>query len=119
MELRNYVERTVGPFADDLLMQELVGLPPDRRRAAVRFTVDAVNELPSVMFLGVVCIATSVRAARAVPIVGPRLVGLLARHPLPLVGDYVRLIRSLGTARAYDEWPAEESEAARSLLTVG
>ena len=39
-------------------------------------------------------------------IVGPaRLAAFLARRPLPVVGDYVRLLLSLVFAFVWDRWP--------------
>ncbi len=34
-----------------------------------------------------------------------RVAGALAGHPLPVVGEYVRLLRSLAYAYVWDTWP--------------
>lgn len=73
------------------------------------FTVNAVTELPSAMLIGVVSIASAVRFLCAIPVVGRRMPAALAAHPLPLLGDYVRLVRSLTIARAFEDWPADLS----------
>ena len=36
---------------------------------------------------------------------GTIILGFVARRPLPLAGDYVRLVRSLGYAYVWDAWP--------------
>jgi hypothetical protein len=42
-----------------------------------------------------------------------RTVAFLARHPLPLLGEYVRLLRSLAYAYVWDTWPDTTSTGAR------
>ena len=94
----------VGPFAARLLAMDLPALPVERRDLVVEFTCRRVDGLPSVMRLGVVAIAVAVRGV----LVGPwrdSVVRLLGRTALPLVGEYVRLVRSLGYAYVWETWP--------------
>jgi hypothetical protein len=57
------------------------------------------------MRLGVGVVAIVVGAAGR--LIGlSRVVRLLAKRPLPVVGDYVRLVRSLGYAYVWETWPA-------------
>jgi hypothetical protein len=41
-----------------------------------------------------------------------RVVRLLAARPLPVVGDYVRLVRSLTYAYVWETWPATAADGA-------
>ena len=94
----------VGPFADRLLALDFPGLDAPRRRQAVQFTTRRVDGLPSVMRLGVLVIGAAFRALMLVP-GGDAVVRFLARTSLPLLGEYVRLIRSLGYAYIWETWP--------------
>jgi hypothetical protein len=94
----------VGPFADRLLAADLPALDDHRRAEVTAFTARRVDGMPSIMRIGVVCIAATVRVALAAP-GGNSVVGFLARHPLPLLGEYVRLIRSLGYTYVWETWP--------------
>ena len=97
--------RVVAAFSDEVIAHDLPALPDERRAAVVAFAVRRIDGLPSPMKLGVGLIAVLVGAVGR--IVGlRRLVGMLARRPLPVLGDYVRLVRSLGYAYVWDTWPA-------------
>ncbi len=94
----------VRPFADWLLARDLPGLGADRRRATVGFVLRRMDDLPEPMQLGVLFIALAARLLLGFP-GGTILLGFVARRPLPLAGDYVRLVRSLGYAYVWDAWP--------------
>lgn len=94
----------VGPFADRLLALDLPGLPAARRDQVIAFATRRIDGLPSFMRIGVVIIAAAVRAVLVVP-GSDRTVAFFARTPLPLIGEYVRLIRSLGYAYIWETWP--------------
>src|SRR6187200_1701318 len=94
----------VGPFADRLLALDLPDLPGERRAEVIAFTTRRIDGLPSVMRIGVLLIAALFRLLLVVP-GGSAVVGLVARTPLPLLGEYVRLIRSLGYAYIWETWP--------------
>jgi hypothetical protein len=94
----------VGPFADRLLALDLPGLDPSRRRLVVDFAARRVDGLPSIMNLGVLCLAAVFRVLMALP-GSTALLRVLARTALPLAGEYVRLIRSLGYAYIWETWP--------------
>jgi len=94
----------VGPFAERLLALDLPDLPASRRDDAIGFTVRRIDGLPSVMHIGVLVIAAVFRCI----LIAPRsdgFVRFVARAPLPVVGEYVRLIRSLGYAYIWETWP--------------
>jgi hypothetical protein len=93
----------VGPFADRLLRLDLPELDAARRDEVVAFTCRRVDGLPSVMRLGVVIIAAVFRGGLAVG--GDALVRVVSRLALPLVGEYVRLIRSLAYTYIWETWP--------------
>ena len=102
----------VQPFADWLLARDLPGLADARRDETVRFVIRRVDGLPTPMALGVAAIAIVSRAVLAVP-GGHALLGALAARPLPVVGEYVRLVRSLGYAYVWDTWPDSRSDGSR------
>ena len=56
------------------------------------------------MKVGVTAVAALVAILGKV-VGGARLTALLARHPVPLFGEYVRLVRSLTYAYVWDTWP--------------
>jgi hypothetical protein len=94
----------VGPFADRLLAIDLPALDDQRRDQVVAFTAGRVDGMPSVMRIGVFTIAAAVRVIMLMP-GGRGVVGVLARRPLPLLGEYVRLVRSLGYTYIWEHWP--------------
>ena len=95
----------VAAFCDELIARDLPDLPADRRAAVVGFAGRRIAALPSPMRLGVGLVAIVVGCAGR--LVGwRRLVHLLAVRPLPVFGEYVRLVRSLGYAYVWETWPA-------------
>jgi hypothetical protein len=103
--------RFVAEFSDGVLAADLSALPPDRRAETVAFTEGRIAGLPSPMKLGVGAVAIAVGVAGR--LVGTaRIARLLARRPLPVVGDYVRLVRSLGYAYIWETWPATAADGA-------
>jgi hypothetical protein len=103
----------VGPFADRLLAFDFPALDPTRRGEVVRFAARRVDGLPSVMRLGVLIIAAVVRVVMAFP-GSDAVLRFLATSALPLLGEYVRLIRSLGYAYIWETWPETRSDGAAS-----
>jgi hypothetical protein len=102
----------VGPFADRLLRLDLPRLDDDRRAEVISFAARRIDGLPSVMHLGVLLLAAVFRVVVALP-GSTALVSLLARAPLPLIGEYVRLIRSLGYAYVWETWPDTRPDGGR------
>jgi hypothetical protein len=94
----------VGPFAERLLRIDLPDLAPDRRGDAIAFACRRIDGLPSVMHLGVLAIAATVRVLVALP-GADAIVRLIGRLALPLIGEYPRLIRSLAYAYVWETWP--------------
>ena len=101
----------VGPFADLLLERDLPSLDPARRREVVAFVVRRVDGLPSVMHLGVLLIAGLVRPALALPW-RQAVIGFMSSTTLPLLGEYPRLVRSLGYAYVWETWPDTATDGA-------
>jgi hypothetical protein len=102
---------TVHPFAAALLRDELPELAPARRDAACDFTIRRVISMPSVTRFGVLVIASAMRAVLTMP--GGRRAGRwLSAHPLPLIGEYPRLIRSLTFAYIWETWPDTRASGA-------
>ena len=101
----------VGPFADRLLALDLPELDGARRAEVVAFAARRVDGMPSVMRLGVLVIAAVFRVLLLLP-GSSALVRFVARVPLPLLGEYVRLIRSLGYAYVWETWPETQPTGA-------
>ncbi len=104
--------RLSAPVAEVLLQRDLPGLPPDDRAVAAAFVAGRLDRLPSPLLLGVTVVALLYRLVLAAP-GGPHLVRALARVPLPLVGEYPRLVRSLGLAFVYETWPDRRADGGR------
>lgn len=69
--------------------------------------------LPTPMRLGVGVVALVVEGVGR--LVGPaRLTATLARRPLPVLGEYVRLVRSLAYAYVWETWPDTAPDGAPS-----
>jgi hypothetical protein len=103
--------RLVEEFSDRLLAVDLPRLPAERRSETVAFAGRRIVTLPSPMRSGLTIVAVAVAGAQRV--VGRRrVVRLLAARPLPVVGDYVRLVRSLTYAYVWETWPATAADGA-------
>jgi hypothetical protein len=108
---------SIADFADHLVAHDLPGLPDDRRAEAVAFAVRRIGHLPSPMKVGVTLVATVVAVAGTL-VGGARVAALMARHPLPVLGEYVRLVRSLTYAFVWDTWP-QTDPTGRPLAASG
>lgn len=112
----------VGPYADRLLALDLPDLPADRRDEVVEFVARRVDGLPSVMHLGVLLLGVGFRLALAMGGAfangGDRVVRRLSSLPLPLVGEYSRMIRSLGYAYVWETWPDTTATGAPNDVEV-
>jgi len=95
---------SIADFADHLVVHDLPGLPDDRRAETVAFAGRRIAHLPSPMKVGVTAVAALVAILGKI-VGGARLTALLARHQVPLLGEYVRLVRSLTYAYVWDTWP--------------
>jgi hypothetical protein len=96
--------RAVAEFSDRLLAHDLPGLPADRRAEVVDFAGRRIAGLPSPMRLGVGLVAATTAGVGRVA--GTRrVVQFAARRPLPVLGEYVRLVRSLAYAYVWETWP--------------
>jgi hypothetical protein len=104
--------RIVAPFADVLLSADFPDLPSDRRAEVVRFIERRAATVPSFTRFGVTVIGALYRMLMAAP-GGDRIVCALAAMPIPVVGDYPRLVRSLGYAYIWDRWPDTTSTGGR------
>lgn len=98
------LDRIVGPFAELLLAADLPQLPLQRRAEVVQFVQRRARAVPSFTRFGVTMIGLLYRALIAIP--GGRTVArLLASRSIPVLGEYPRLIRSLGYAYIWEHWP--------------
>ena len=101
----------VEEFSDRLLAIDLPALPAERRNQAVQFASRRIATLPSPMRSGIAVVAVAVAGAGR--LAGRRrVVGLLATRPVPVFGDYVRLVRSLSYAYVWETWPATAANGA-------
>lgn len=94
----------VARFSSRLVAHDFPRLPDTRRDDTVAFATRRIVAMPAPMALGVAVVAVVVDGLTRVG--GDRAVRLVARRPLPVVGDYVRLVRSLATAYVWDTWPS-------------
>ena len=98
------LDRIVGPFAELVLAADMPQLSPQRRAEVVQFVQRRAAAVPSFTRFGVTLIGLFYRALIAAP--GGRPVArLLVLRSLPVLGDYPRLIRSLGYAYIWEHWP--------------
>jgi hypothetical protein len=101
----------VGRFAERLLVADLPDLLPARRREVVAFIAHRVDSLPSFTRFGVLAIGSVFHLLVAVP-GGWNAAVVLMRLPLPFVGEYPRLLRSLGFAYVWEHWPSTSPSGA-------
>lgn len=94
----------VAPFAERLLGRELPHVPTERQLEAIGVVISRVDVLPGVMRAGVLAIGLAHRILLASSLTAP-VSDVLARLPLPLVGEYPRLVRSLAFAAIWERWP--------------
>jgi hypothetical protein len=94
----------VAAFCDGLVVHDLPDLPEDRRAEVVAFAGRRIAAMPGPMRIGVGLASVAVDGCAR--LVGRRrLTSFIARHPVPVAGEYVRLVRSLVIARVWDTWP--------------
>lgn len=98
-----------APVAEVLLVDLLPGLPAGDLATTAGFVARRIDGLPAPLRLGVAVVTLLYRALLALP-GGPRLVRVLARRPLPLVGEYPRLVRSLALAFVFETWPDRRAD---------
>ena len=101
----------IAAFCDHLVAHDLPDLPADRRAAVVAFAERRTAGLPTPMRLGVTLVAVVVGAVARLA-GGPRVAAFLTARPLPLAGEYVRLLRSLTYAYVWETWPATRPSGA-------
>lgn len=95
----------VGEIADRILVDDLPQLPDDRRHLVVQFIAKRIDVMPGVTRAGVLIIGAALRVLSTVP-GGWRVARALMRLPIPLVGEFPRLVRSLAVAYIWETWPA-------------
>jgi hypothetical protein len=94
----------VGPFAHLLLAADLPQLAAERRAEVVGFVQRRAEAVPSFTRFGITVIAVIYWAMMIVP--GGRVVArFVAAKPVPILGEYPRLIRSLAYAYVWERWP--------------
>ena len=98
------VIRSVETFAKFLTARELPGLPQARADATLPFIVSRCQGLPSITRFGVGAIAGGFSVVMRLP-GGNKAAAWLSDHPLPILGEYPRLIRSLTFAYVFETWP--------------
>jgi hypothetical protein len=106
------LDTIVGPFAEMLLTADLPHLAVERRTEVARFVGRRIDTMPSFTRFGVMVIALCYRALIAVPM-GCAAARFFMSKPLPIVGEYPRLIRSLGYAYVWEHWPDTAPSGAR------
>ncbi len=94
----------VAEFCDRVVAHDLPELPPHRRRAVVEFASRRIAGLPSPLTLAVGAVAAVVGGVGKLAGTA-RVAGILCDRPLPITGEYVRLVRSLAYAYVWETWP--------------
>ena len=105
------VIRSIETFARFLGERELPGLSPGKRDEIVAFVVARCLGLPSITRFGVAGISLGFGGLFHLPR-GRWVLGWLCDHPLPLLGEYPRLIRSLTFAYVFETWPESHANGA-------
>lgn len=93
----------VAPTCEAVLGHDLPGLHEYRRREVVDFVCRRLSTLPVHMRWGVAVIAVVVDGWRRTT--GTNRLIALSNRPLPLLGEYFRLLRSLSIAYVWETWP--------------
>ena len=101
----------IDRFTDAVLIHDFPRLPGDRRHEVRQFVARRTAGLPTPMHVGVAIVAAVTGVASAVVGTG-RVVGFLDRAPLPLAGEYLRLVRSLAYAYIWETWPSTAADGA-------
>lgn len=94
----------IGSFSGQVLARDLPDLTAERRAEVVAFVERRVATIPTPMRTGVGLVAVVVAGLGRL-LGGRRVAGLLASRPLPVAGEYVRLVRSLAYAYVWETWP--------------
>ena len=102
----------VAPVVERIIPLDLPALPRDRLAAAVGFTCRRIATLPGLLRAGVLAVAVLHRSLLAVG--GERALAALTAHPLPIIGEYPRLVRSLALAYVWETWPGTRPDGAPS-----
>ena len=105
------LDRIVDPFAGALLGADLPDLTVERRGEVVEFVRRRVETMPSLTRFGVTAIGVLYRLLLEVPF-GSFAIRFLVARPLPILGEYPRLIRSLGYAYVWEHWPDTSASGA-------
>jgi hypothetical protein len=112
-----YVSVLVAPFATSLLASDLPGLQEPRLDTTTAFVAGRVHTMPSPVRAGVVLVASVIRALMLLP-GRDRLVRFIGDHPLPLIGEYARLVRSLGYAYVWETWPDTRADGSAPVEAI-
>ena len=99
-----WLDGIVGPVADLVLAADLPQFPEQQRAEVVRFIQRRTHTVPSFTRFGVTVIGLFYRVIIAAPC-GPAIATFIMSKPLPILGEYPRLIRSLGYAYIWEHWP--------------
>jgi hypothetical protein len=105
------LDKIVDPFADALLTVDLPHLTSARRSEVVEFIRRRVETMPSLTHFGVTVIGVLYRILLVAPL-GTSVIRFLVARPLPILGEYPRLIRSLGYAYIWEHWPDTQPSGA-------
>jgi hypothetical protein len=105
------LDQIIDPFAQVLLAADLPDLTRDRRTDVVEFIRRRVETMPSLTRFGVIAIGVLYRMLLVVPF-GSVAIRFLVARPLPILGEYPRLIRSLGSAYVWEHWPDTQPSGA-------
>ncbi len=103
------VTRSIDTFSRFLAGRELPGLDSAHHDPVVAFVQMRCAGLASITRFGVAVIAAIFGLLMSLP-GGRRVVAWLCDHPLPILGEYPRLIRSLTFAYVFETWPSAQAD---------
>jgi hypothetical protein len=112
-----YVRVLVDPFATSLLAGDLPGLQRGRLATTTAFVSGRVHTMPSPVRAGVLLVASVMRAMMLLP-GRDRMVRFIGDNPLPLIGEYARLVRSVGYAYVWETWPDTRTDGSAAVEAV-
>jgi hypothetical protein len=101
--MKTLTPAVASPTCNVILAGDLPDLSPERRYVVVALVVDRLGRLPGPTRRGVLIVAFAVNLLRVVTT--DAVISRLSHLPIPVVGEYFRLLRSLAYTYLWETWP--------------